>query len=147
MPGRLTIIVGLPGSGKSHLLQEFQRAVPGLIADDYMARSLGDRPGFEYSRYRTCLVEALSIGKDCAVSDITFCRAERRDEFAQSIGREVPGVQIRWIFFEKRPDLCKQNVIRRAREAAEREKRNIDELSAVYSVPEGADVRSVYSDR
>ncbi len=124
-------IVGLPGSGKSGVMDELQKQ--------------------GYSRYNDinrdwngslpkARVEAQQ-GKNVAISDIMFCD----ESWRRRLDREL-GLPVQWLFFENNPWQCAKNCLYRFMfEKPHRplldEIRKIRALSAVYR-PDG-DVRPV----
>jgi len=142
---KLIVVVGLPGSGKSHHVQELRTNCAGVCAEDYMANSLGDSPRFTDSRHYGDLISDLRAEKDCVIADIEYCDTWRRVEVEEVVSRDVPGVTIEWHCFENNPSQCEANVDRRSRESAEEEKRKIRSLSAKYHIPSGAEVIPVWT--
>ncbi|MBN8549997.1 MAG: hypothetical protein J0M12_11835 [Deltaproteobacteria bacterium] len=151
--GTLTIVVGLPGSGKSHLIEELTRKATGLVRDDFMA-------GIEYSpliwRLPTVtdsavyprLISDLRSGKQCVISDIIFCDTLIRLEIENAVRRDVPKVDLRWEFFENNPTACKANARRRARKKSlSKELKLITFLSRKYILPEEATAHKVWVEK
>ena len=142
---KLIVVVGLPGSGKSHYVREQRSSCTGVCAEDYMANSQDDSSRFTDSRYYSDLVRDLREGKDCVIADIEYCDTWRRVEVEEVISRDVPGVAIEWHYFENNPSQCEANVNRRGRGTAEEETRKIHRLSRKYQIPPGAKVLSVWA--
>ena len=140
----LIAIVGLPGSGKSRYIAQIRGALPGVVADDYMAHPHGDSPRFTDARRFVELVRALNAGRDSLVCDVNFCRPHRRGEFEAAIHGVAPGVVFEWRFFENDPDACIQNVRRRARINVTREEATIVKLAPHYQYPADAVVLRVW---
>src|ERR1700748_1549187 len=80
---RLVMICGLPGSGKSHWINEHQTEFSGQTIPDFFKDALGNDSGdglkFWRARYYPELVVDLRSGKDCCIADIQFCRAQVRE--------------------------------------------------------------------
>jgi hypothetical protein len=55
-PGKLTVVVGLPGSGKSTLVKERRCGVTGLCIEDFHANAYQDSPLVENSRHYRALI-------------------------------------------------------------------------------------------
>lgn len=144
----LTVIAGLPGSGKTHLVKEMARSQDlGLATSDYMKNSIGDLPQLEKSRHHQQLIDALGAGKDCVVADIVFVRKNKRSEFLGAISHALPGVSIKWICFENDWLQCLKNVDQRAGNDSDKFERDATELVKLtrrYSVAEGAEIRQVW---
>lgn len=91
-------IAGLPGSGKSRLMREFQAKGYRLyddINEDWDAR---------IARLRA----EVRQGMDAAVSDILFCDEAWREKLERELGSPV-----QWIFFENQPWQCSKNCLYR----------------------------------
>jgi hypothetical protein len=134
----LTVIVGLPGSGKSHYMHQHGASCQGVCAEDYMADSRDNSSELRHSRHHDALIRALRDGKDCMIADIEFCRLEKQDKLTSLIAAHVPGAAITWICFENDPVQSKLNAERRGRADIAAELAKIDELSKVYHVPSNA---------
>lgn len=140
----LTIVVGLPGSGKSHLIREYAAAHPAaLVVDDYHAAPHHDSPAVEDARAYPELVAALRAGRDALVADIAFTDAAARDEFARVLGAE-PGVVLAWVFFENDLAACLANIARRDRASRADEEWAAREFAPGYVVPPGVVPRPVW---
>jgi hypothetical protein len=143
----LTIIVGLPGSGKSHLVKTLRPTCKGVCEEDFMAHSYRDDPDFRCSRHFGELVRDLARGVDCIIADITFCRADRRAEFESLIKGAVPNVTLDWQYFTNNAEdaeQCKRNVARRARSSTDSEKQFIQEHHQGYKPPVAATIHRVW---
>jgi predicted ATPase len=118
-------IAGLPGSGKSVLVNEY--AAAGFLRfDDVYA---GD--GAQVTAAR----QAIAEGRDVVVSDIQFCDPGVRADAERQFG---PGVE--WVYFANDPYQCARNVLYRAFVGNEPrdwvdEMGWIDELTRVYRPP------------
>jgi predicted kinase len=142
---KLVVVVGMPGSGKSHYIRGLEPQFPGVCAHDYMANSHGDSPRFTDSRLYDDLVRALREGRDSLIADIEYCDTWRRVEVEEVIRRDVPGVEIEWRFFENDPARCEANAARRGRVGVSEERRKIRALSRKYQIPPGAIVIPVWA--
>ena len=139
---KLIVITGLCGSGKTRYIRTIRASIPGLIADDYMTRAAS--PRFIDSRFYVDLVRTLNAGKDCLVCDIAFCRPGQRAAFEAVIRPCAPAVEFEWVFFANEPELCLQNVRRRARIKVGAEEQSIRALSRHYQIPGSATVLPVW---
>lgn len=145
----ITIIIGLPGSGKSTYIknnsEKFKNAV---ICDDYEKSTDNHKHShiFRESIYFQDIRNALINGKDVVLSDIAWCRPERLEILKEDIKNilEELGIsaKIASVYFENNPEACKINIIKRNRrkEKVEREIRLVDKLSSVYVVPNGINI-------
>jgi predicted kinase len=125
---RATLVAGLPGSGKTTMMQTMV-ADGALCIDDI--RDLSELP--------TNPVPWL------AIADVNFCRTEVRTAAETEIIRRFGSVDFEWIFFENDPEQCRSN-------AAERNDgrsvvADIDVLSRAYVIPEGATTVPVFGAR
>lgn len=140
---RITVIVGLPGSGKSHLISDMEDARAGLIvADDFHSCSRNDSPLPEASRYADDIVAALLDGRDVVLSDIAFCDEHRRLALAAWLDTLVPRPAASWIFFDNDLEQCLVNIQGRPGRDAERDAAEAKKFAQRY-VPDD-DPRPVY---
>ena len=149
MSGKITIIVGLPGAGKSRLIKRLSKRCNGIVADDYLkhvANSPIERTAhFNDSIYYKQLIKDLRKGLSCIISDIVFCDTLVRREVEMILTSDVPDIDISWEFFENSPRKCFANAKRRGRKVLEREKDLIRVLSAKYFVPKGVKAHKVWA--
>lgn len=128
---KVTFIVGLPGSGKSHLVSEMVKVENAVVFDD---------------KYKPidCLT-AISQGVNVIVADPLLCPAKDQQSVAKSLRNLYENLNVHWIYFENDPEACLANVERRAAKGDLREVRTaIRLLSKHYFIPQGADVRKVW---
>lgn len=140
----VTILIGLPGSGKTNFLSEGFPSMPREHCfDDFHGNSLDNSPTFTQSKHYQSLKELLREGADCLISDIEYCRAERlldAERGLQDLSREL-GIEIKIArkYFENNPNACRHNVVHRySREPGRNyleELKKIDDLSSVYDCP------------
>lgn len=141
----LTVVVGLPGSGKSRLLDRLRAACPGVVADDYHAAAHGGSPEVTASRHYPALINNLRAGLDCAISDIAFTDTGRRLELDRVVRADVAGVVIKWVFFANDLGACLANVRRRGRESRVEEGEMARWFAPRYFVPHGATLLPVWT--
>lgn len=128
-------IAGLPGSGKTPRLKQLQTE-GWQTFDDYQANAHDNSPRFRAGRGYRELVQALRDGKKCAVADMKFCRLIDREEARANLQEDVPGLVLRWEFFENDPEKCAEN-IRRGDRPPEPRLAKLAEFSAQYLPPSG----------
>ncbi len=127
----VTIVTGLPGSGKTWLLRRTSPLVPGAyVADDYHRSSHGPHP--RQSPLFESLVEAASCGRAVLASDIRYCDTDELENFREAVSAEVPGVAWINIQFENNLIQCLSNIARRGRPTAYTEALRARELSMRY---------------
>ncbi len=141
--GNVLLIAGLPGCGKTRYLSELCRD-GWLVFDNFKAHAFDDCSAFRKSRNFPALILALRNGVKCVAGDIDFCRTESRAEAESVLRAEVPGVEIGWRYFANGKKACKANIISRNRPSLNEELKTLDDLSACYRIPWGADVRPCY---
>ncbi len=145
-PGKLTVVVGLPGAGKSTRVKKIRCSVTGLCIEDFHANARRDSSSVKDSIHYQALIEALRAGHDCVVADIAFCEELRRNNLIEAVAREIAGVLVEPIFFENDPDKCRRNIQRRARPSLIRDLEELGRLASVYCIPDGVTPRPVYED-
>jgi predicted kinase len=155
MTQKVTIVVGLPGSGKTEYIKQLNAdvSVEGnqannavLTFDDFHACAVDDSPAFQKSRHFQSLRSALAESSDCILSDVAYCNPERLRDVTLGISLLASElhltISVEFIFFKNEPKQCKENALRRsALESGrdiEREIRLIDRLSSSYCPPEDA---------
>lgn len=132
---KVTIVVGMPGSGKSEYLRPAkQRGEP--IFDDFHGDAIGNSPRFENSKHHRHLKEELADGKDCFIADIDYCYENRLDEAKigiEKIGKELgTKIDVEIVYFDNDAAACEANVRRRHSDQMEEEIRNIKKRTRVY---------------
>jgi adenylate kinase family enzyme len=134
---QITFIVGLPGSGKTTLGNQI----------------VGDREDIVYLDDITVfggineLKNAIEVGgwENIIVSDVFLCRPIDRSNAVRWLKKHAKGYDIEWIYFENAPDKCLANVLRRNADGDDRKvSQLIYELTKLYVIPDGVEVRKVY---
>ena len=136
---RLLIVVGLPGAGKSRLIDtKLRQTVTGLCVHDFHGNAFDDSSEVTKSRHFMAISEALRAGHDCIVADIEFCRRDRREIVVQTFKAWVLGLKIEYHCLKNQLERCQKNIENRNRSSAQEEKRKAEELSIVYEIPDEA---------
>lgn len=146
-PGKLILVAGLPGSGKSTWMIANTPQTIYFAIDDFMANSFGDVAKTTYSRWYFPLVFALRAGRDAVISDISFCDPGRREEIERVMRDAVDKLAYNWICFENAPDACRENIERDAREknrTLSSRLAALDKWSPRYTIPPGIQVERVF---
>jgi hypothetical protein len=108
------MICGLPGSGKSHWIEQHKSEFEERVIPDFFKDALGHDSGgglkFWQAQYYPELIVNLRSGKDCCIADVEFCRLEVRDAAEKLLREAVPGLIIEWIAFTNTPSTCEANI-------------------------------------
>jgi hypothetical protein len=133
---KLIIIIGLPGSGKTHYLNELkQRHEIAGFYDDYQYRAYGKYYDPRLSRHYGPLLSKLNGGRDMAISDIIYTRQKDLTAVVKSVLAVLPETHIELHYFENSPRKTAANARNRAREKTlERELAFIKNYSPRYKV-------------
>ncbi len=152
----LTILIGLPGSGKSTFGREQRQKLPGLIIyEDF----LGACKPLDDDRGLFSLLCNVRDGKNIVADDVFLCRLDYRTTFETLMRPFVSqNYEVRWVYYTNSPDECRSNVeLRfrqtriendRDRERAEARRRHslswIDGLKDKYNIPDDAEPVPVF---
>jgi RNase adaptor protein for sRNA GlmZ degradation len=139
----IILIAGLPGSGKTTYLKALQQE-GWLVFDDFKANAYNDSSVFWHSQNYEALLMVLREGQKCVVVDIDFCKTESRHEADTALREQIPDLKLNWLFFENDFEACQANVRRRASRSIEDNLRAVNEYHALYRIPIGAQVISVW---
>jgi len=113
MTNELILVVGLPGSGKTHLLKhEFSDSTKFIIFDDVKKDSVFDCSDFTYSQYYPDIInEMKSSRKHIIIPDIDFCNYQSYKRIkailAWWINEKKFKYSIKPVVFENAPDKCR----------------------------------------
>ncbi|MGB0155433.1 MAG: hypothetical protein ACPGFB_15505 [Verrucomicrobiales bacterium] len=143
-PGKLTVLIGMPGAGKSTRIDNvLEPTTDGMCVHDFQKGVLKEKRFPANSQYLEALIDCLNLGQDCVIADIQFCRKDRREQIIGAIADRVPNLSIEYQCFENDPDRCRANAIERDGPKLERELEKITEITEVYSIPAGAEMLEV----
>ena len=133
----IIFVGGLPGSGKSHILEEFRKG-GWKIYDDFQAGAYENWSHFSNASAYAELMEDLKLGRKCAVADIRFVCSEYRAGAEHAIQDSAGLIAVDWRIYENNPEQCSKNVLRTpdSRSPAPRLEK-IREFTTKHSVPEG----------
>lgn len=149
---KLTVIVGMAGSGKSCLCNEIAtRSTPATPAfkDGTLTNTNERRAGHE------CLGEIiarlLGCGEDCVMDEAHLTDPSFRASFIRFCETFLPKIELEWRFFEADVVACINNVYRDAQNGRRQlcRYKALDAQRKLYSVPDeaalpGRTVHSVY---
>lgn len=130
----VTFIVGLCGSGKSHMVQQMTDV--HIIDERFFER--------QYE-----LLDAIRAGKNCAIAEIAFCKIEMREKIVRELSAFAPDIDIKWICFEN--NLAKANSncrTKRKDKEAGSEERHVainQSYSPDYTYPSGAEILPIWT--
>ena len=141
MSQAITILVGLPGSGKTWFLKQHS----DVVFDDFHACAFRNSPAITASRHYGALRNALQQGKNCIIADIAYCSEDRlqavQDGIRNLAGELNIGLEIQCLYFANDVNACRHNVVHRYSQEPERDYltalRSIDEFSKSYAPPPG----------
>ena len=142
---KLIVVIGLPGSGKSHHLDKLkQRGQAFWTCHDYQANAHGqDNTDPRNSVHYNHLMEVLNSGHTAAVADIRYCIASELYRFLAEIFSTLPNLELELHYFKNQPGECRKNVTERdrTREQREHEIAKITEYSRFYKIPKMKSVK------
>jgi hypothetical protein len=128
------------GSGKTTLSCRLSHD-GWLVFDDYKAG--GPELIFRSSPKLRDLIGALRAGFRCAVADIDFYETRSREEAEGVLLEEVPGLKLRWRFFENDAPACEADIRSRNRSCFQDELGYLRRYSPSYRIAQNADVLPV----
>lgn len=128
MNPKVLMVVGLPGSGKTHyVLNLLKTSHQGYLMFD----DINDTHQF---------IDGLSKNKNCIVVDPHFC-ADKPRELAHRIAKFYLA-EVEWIFFENDPEQCLKNVL--VRNDGRLVQGFIKQYSKKYTIPKDAKIIKVF---
>lgn len=134
---KLIVVIGLPGSGKTHYLQELKaRKLISGYYDDYQKNAYGKVHEPHFSRHYGPLLSKLKKGQTTAISDIIYCNDKDLDALLLSILNVLPETEIELHYFENDPINANINIKKRGRaDYAKLELAYVEEHSPTYVIP------------
>ena len=109
----VTFIIGLPGSGKSTLIEHYKSHpfIDYKIYDDWMTWTWDDK-GKEFIadvNYEE-LLETLTQGNSTIISGIEFCNNEFLHKSEYYLKSQFPNITIKRVYFENNPSKSESNI-------------------------------------
>jgi hypothetical protein len=114
----IILIIGLPGSGKSILIQnEYAEKTAYSVFDDVMGNAILDCNNFTYSQHYPHIITEMKHGsKNIVISDISFCKYEKFNQAYQILNWWITkhhyDYKIKKIIFRNEPAKCIRNINR-----------------------------------
>lgn len=102
MVAKVTFLLGLAGSGKSHRAEELKAQTGAEIFEG--------TEGEKKEELLRAMVQQLKDGKNCIVEEIAYCLPSRREAIVATLCSLVPSVEIEWICFENDLESANWNV-------------------------------------
>jgi hypothetical protein len=103
---QVTFILGLCGSGKSHLAEQLKKETGAEIFENILADA-GSLPA---------LIECLRSGRDCIVDEVRFCLPAYRSQILEYLS-QLTNISLHWICYENDLESANWNVIHRKNKA------------------------------
>ena len=120
---RITLIVGMPGSGKTYLAYRLDDNA--IVIDDI--RSQNELPP-------PC--------EHLVITDVNFCDQTIRDKSVAILNERYGNPHIDFVFFENDAEKCRKNVLYR------NDGRNVEgtirRLAPIYQIPQGYKPRTIW---
>ncbi len=139
----LTILVGLPGSGKGTMAREKARAFPRARVYENL---LGGWTALQPKRGLFNLLRDVRASRVVFADDPFLIRPDERTIFADLLAPFIPaGYPVRWVYFANSPEICLRNVEHRSRLEPSNVGRNeaalkwVINLPPYYVIPEGVE--------
>ena len=130
----VTFILGLCGSGKSWLAERMKSEGVEVIDESFLTDENVRR-----------LVDTLRNGRECAVVERAFLKEDARRWITNLLGKEVPGVVVRWECFENDLATANHNCLHRKEKADPAGHISMNEqMHKEYSYPAGANIRPIH---
>lgn len=149
MAAKVTIIIGMPGSGKTSFISQNDQFKNAVVIDNYHKDAVDHSERLASGKYFHLLQQAIHGSRDIVISDIIYCRKKKLDdiisELKQLASKLSVSLTIECIYFENNPQACIANVQRRNRPGRTKwELDFIGETARKYNIPPNAKVLSVY---
>ena len=139
---KVTFIIGLAGSGKTHLLHEMLKTQPELFHID---EGFDPGGGGIHEKNFLHVVDCLRQGTDCVVIEAVLCFESKRVEIEKMLTTAVEDVVIVWKCFENDLNKANSNVRRRSNKGDPGGHVDINNrLSLIYTIPKGTKPLAIF---
>ncbi len=129
----VTFILGLCGSGKTHLATKLHRETRAVLFDEPIGRG-----------QESTIAECLRQGGDCIVEELFYCIAGYRDKMLALL-TGIPDLRIQFICYENDLEAANSNVRTRTNKGRIPEHIRLNEtVSPHYSFPEPCELRPIF---
>ena len=126
----LTFILGLSGSGKTHLSERLKTETGAEVFTNLLADDSG----------LTALMKSLRDGKDCIIDEVRFCLPAYREQILQSLS-QITGLVMRWVCYENNLETANWNVIHRTNKGDPEGHSDINlRMHPHYTYPDNAEI-------
>jgi hypothetical protein len=132
----LTVIMGLCGSGKSHILMDLVGKSPmGAYVKDEGLLTENFEENYEY------LLVSLQNGINSFVAGAEFCFKENQEFLENRVKKDIPEIVIEYVSLENNPEKANSNVKKRTNKSdVEGHIKINNELTNKYHIPEGSKI-------
>ncbi len=140
----LIMIIGLPGSGKTNMIQNKYHCDDYFVRDDVQGGAVLNKGGFTYSNHYPEIISEIKKGeKNIVISDIRYCNyADYRETveiLSWWIRKNCLKYNLLTYAYENDPEKCKINVINANRSDTEDRIKEIDKYSPLYKISDYKD--------
>ena len=136
---KVTFILGLSGSGKTHLAEELLKNSEAMLFDE----------GFHdnFTENFETLIEYLNEGIDFIIIAMEYRTLHNQKVIQQMLEEAIPGITVEWYYLENDVEKAKLNLARRKNKVdAEGHIEINSRITKDYEIPEGADVLPIVTD-
>lgn len=109
---KITFILGLCASGKTHFLKELLKEAPNSL---YLDEGFIGENGVNFNKNYSILKKSLQEGKDYIIVEIGFCEEKARELILDRLNNDFSQIEIVWKCFENVPEKANKNVEHRAK--------------------------------